>query len=119
MIKDFILVTAGDDFIKTNSPSLEEILAETKPATLTLLLQSPDSPDHSLSVSALRETALYLHIDCKHFCAEGCNGVLNSLPVLASRNCWVVLEYCHLLPNCHELLTALEKVQIIAAIAYS
>lgn len=112
MIKDFILVTAGDDFIKTNSHSLEEILAETKPATLTLLLQSPDSPDNSLSMAVLRETALYLHIEHKHFCAEGCNGVLHSLPLLASRNCWVVLEYCHLLPNCHELLVALERVHI-------
>ena len=117
VIKEFILVTSGGDFVKTRSPSLDEILTETNPRSLTLLLEPPPATPTSPSPSAtatLRETALHRQLVFRHCIlhdSEGCRELLDGLPVMATKGCWLVLEYCHWLPNCHEVLTLITKVR--------
>lgn len=114
MVKEFIIVTSGGDFINTKSPSLDDILAETCPQTLTLLLHTLHSPERQLSLAVIKEAALLEHeAEYRLFSLDGeesCKELMGSLPQLSNRDCWVVIEYCHLLPNCHKLLATIAKV---------
>lgn len=113
VIKEFILVTFGGDYVRTKSPSLDEILAETDSHTLTLLLEPPATPPSGVAAS-LREMALHLQIEYRYCIlhdADGCRDLLDGLPAMSTRGCWLVMEYCHWLPNCHEVLTAIVKVR--------
>lgn len=116
VLKEFILVTSGGDFVETKSPSVDEIVAATEPQTLTLLLSPVDSPDSSLSIATLREAAARHQLECKHcmlYSTEGWKDLLDNIPAMAAENCWVILENCHLLANCHEVLTAVMKVTVV------
>lgn len=111
--KDFILVSSGGDFIKTKLPSFDEILSQTEPRSPTLLLQSLDSPDSSPVVAELRSRAAQQQLECRQFSLhskEQCKQLLDTLHRTSASSCWLIVEHSHLLPDCHEVLTALTKV---------
>ena len=114
MVKEFILVTSGGEFVTTRSPLLDEVLAETCPQIPTILLESLDSPNNNtVTVSTLKQAALHAELECSHFAlysAEHCTDFLTKLVTIVETGCWVILEYCHLLQNSHEILTTIVKV---------
>ncbi len=114
-MREFVLVTVGGKFVKIKSPSWDEILAQTNPHTLTLLLQPADSSHMPLTVAEITEAAKQCGLEsrcCSLHRRESCIELLDSLPEAVSHNCCVIVEHCHLLLNCHEVLTQLIKVYI-------
>ncbi len=109
---EYVVITAGADFIKTYSPSLDEIFNFTEPHKLTLLLQ-PEIPNSSPSLGNIKETAAKHNLEFRHFLLDGqesCSEMLTSLPLLSSEKFLVVIENSHFLPNCRKILTKLMKV---------
>lgn len=111
--KEFILVSSGGDFVNTIQPSFADILSQTEPQSPVLLLQSPDSADSSQAVAALRSRAVEEQVECLQ-CSlhsrERYQQLLETLHITSTCPCWVIVEHCHLLPDCHEVLAALSKV---------
>ena len=106
-------MTSGGDYVKTKLPSFDEVLSLTEPRSPTLLLQAPDSPDSSPVVAKLKNRAIQDKLDCRQWSLhskEKWRELLKSLPRMAVGSCWVIVEHCHLLPNCQEVLTSIVEV---------
>ena len=111
--REFVLVTLGGEYIKSKSPSWDEILAQTTPHVPTLLLQLSDSSLAPLTVAEIVAAAQHRSLLSSTFSLhrkEGYKELLESLPDAVSEDCWVIVEHSHLLPNYQEIVTELTRV---------
>lgn len=112
IVKDFILITVGAEFIITKPPSLDEVFFYTDSQSVTLLLQSGDDKCNP-TLAEIEELALKHKLGLNHFLLNGdpnCETLFQQLPQLAAERCWILVENCHLLTNCLEILKRLMKV---------
>ena len=113
-MREFVLVTLGGEFVKIKLPSWDEILAQTSPRQVTLLLQQTGSSQAALTVSQVTAAAQHHAVESRHFSLhrkEGYEELLDGLPEMATSDCWAIVEHCHMLVNCHDMLTELTKVR--------
>ena len=93
---------------------MDEIFIHTESQALTILLQ-PDYPNSSPSIADISTVAQSYKIEIKHFSLigkESCDELFANLLSLSSEYCWAIVEHCHLLPNCQEILSRITEVHV-------
>ena len=112
LAKDGVLALVGADLIETKSPNLKEILKLSSPNEITLLLL-PKFPAQFPSLNSIREEATSLSIEINYFALdvlEKYDAIVEKLDVYASEKCWLLIEYCHLMPNYPDILDVMNEV---------
>jgi len=112
LARDGVLALVGADFIETKSPNLMEIMKLSSSTKVTLLLL-PKFPAQFPSLDSIREEATSLSIEIHYFALdvpEKYDEIVEKLDEYASGETWLVIEYCHLMPNYPDVLDIMNEV---------